>query len=284
MQINHFQRVSLPNDELDNIYGPLSALIGTWSGNKGVNLIAVPNQQGDFTLLVAPYSETLTVTAISSPTPNRGLTKIEELPTLMYTLSIYNSVDNSLMHVENGVWELLDPIDNGSYNLARIATVPHGDAVLALGNSSVTDGPPTIDAAFSALPTGGLPPIFGYTENYTLNTAVRGFKAETPNQYLVDYLAKQEAAGFTITETTNLFVSTANQGGITNIPSINKNAKAAALESTFWVETVLDKSTGKSFQQLQYSQNTVIEFPVTGTPAGETIQWPHVNVNTLVKQ
>lgn len=283
MKEQALKRLSLPNDELDELYGPLSGLIGIWSGNKGVNLIAVPNQKGDFTLLVAPYSETLTITAISSPTPNRGLTSIEQIPTLMYTLSIYNSIDNSLMHVENGVWEVLDPAINSGFNLARIGTVPHGDALLALGKSSFTKGKPVIDPDFNASPTGGLPGRFGYTDVYDA-TPVPGFQCRFPNRYLIDYLAQQEKNGQMVMETTTLPVSTLNRGGITNIPSVNNNAKATQLDATFWIETVLDKAAGHTFQQLQYSQNTVIDFPVTGSPAGQTIHWPHVNVNTLVKQ
>jgi hypothetical protein len=51
------------------------------------------------------------------------------------------------------------------------------------------------------------------------------------------------------------------------------------------VETVLDKSSGQTFQQLQYSQSVIIDFPVKNmVKKGGTIHWPHVSVNTLVKQ
>ncbi len=284
MDSNSISRLGLSNEEMAIKYGPLSGLIGTWTGNKGVNLIAVPDQKGDFTLLVAPYYETIEVTALSSTTPNRGLKTIENIPTLMYSLRIHNANDNSLMHAENGIWELLDGSkDNDGYNLARISTVPHGDAIMALGNSSVTNGRPNIDKTASALPTGGLPPVLGYTDVYHPEV-VPGFTNATPNTYLTDYLDAQEKAGKIITSSTNLVVSTANNGGINNIPSIDKNADAAAFESIFWIETVQDKNTGQSFQQLQYSQNTTINFPVKGSPKGETIHWPHFNVNTLVKQ
>lgn len=284
MDSQNVSRLGLSNKEMATKYGALSGLIGTWSGNKGVNLIAVPDQKGGFTLLVAPYYETITVTALSSTTPNRGLKTIENIPTLMYSLMIHNANDNSLMHAENGIWELLDGSkDNDGYNLARISTVPHGDAIMSLGKSFVTDGRPPINMKASALPTGSTPGVLGYTDPY-LREIVPGFTNTTPNTYLTDYLDAQEKEGKVITSSTNLIVSTANNGGITNIPSIDKNANAASFESTFWIETVLDKKTGQSFQQLQYSQNTVIEFPVKETPKGQTIEWPHFNVNTLIKQ
>jgi hypothetical protein len=113
---------------------------------------------------------------------------------------------------------------------------------------------------------------------------VAGFQCRFPNRYLIDYLQQQEKNGQTVVETINLPVSTLNRGGITNIPFVQNNANAKQLDSIFWVETVLDKATGKTFQQLQYFQNTIIDFPVAKSPKGQTIHWPHVNVNTLVKQ
>lgn len=284
MSANKISRLGLSNQEMASKYGPLSGLIGTWSGNNGVNLIAVPDQKGGFTLLVAPYYETITVTALSSPTPNRGLRTIENIPTLMYSLMIHDARDNSLMHAENGIWELLDGSkDNDGYNLARISTVPHGDAIMALGNSSLTKGRPNIDANLNASPVLDFPTV-GYGEAVYNDVYVPGFITRKPNQYLIDYLDKQEKEGKTIISSTNLNVSTANNGGITNIPSIDKNANATAFNSAFWIETVQDKNTGATFQQLQYSQNTNIDFPVKGIPEGKTIAWPHINVNTLIKQ
>ena len=267
-----------------DIYGPLSELIGIWSGNNGVNLIAVPDQQGGFTLLVDEYYETLTVTALNSPTPNRLMESIEQIPTLMYSLMIHKSSDNTLMHAENGIWELLDKSDlNDGYDLARITTVPHGDAVMALGNSSANTGGPVIDATMSALPTGDLPPVLGYADVYS-HIEVPGFHSGFPNTYLIAHLDAQKKAGQTVLSTVQLDVSTLNNGGIHNIPSISKKVNAKAFESTFWLETVKDEATGKTFPQLQYSQNTNLEFPVRGNTGDETIQWPHVNVNTLIKQ
>jgi len=284
MSADKISRLGLSNQEMAGKYGPLAGLIGTWSGNQGVNLIAVPDQKGSFTLLVAPYYETISINALSSPTPNRGLKTIENIPTLMYSLMIHDARDNSLMHAENGIWELLDGSkDNDGYNLARISTVPHGDAIMALGNSSVTNGRPKIDPGLNASPVLDFPK-FGYGEAVYNDVYLSGFVTRRPNQYLIDYLDKQEKEGKKIISTTNLHVNTANNGGINNIPSIDKNADATAFESMFWIETVKDSNTGQTFQQLQYSQNTNINFPVKGTPKGKTIGWPHINVNTLIKQ
>lgn len=263
-------------DETTSMFGPLTDLIGTWVGRKGWNLVAVPNQKGGFLLLVQPYTETLTITPLSTPTPNRGTHIVQQVPTLLYSLSIHSNVDGSLLHAENGTWLLLQECPD-EFSIARQASVPHGDSLLALGGSSVTPGAPVIPD-ISTLPiTGPGSKPLGYTDPYL--TPLEGFNKVNPNATLRDAIAGQ-----TITSTTTISVSTANKGGITNIPFIVQNANTTSFEATFWIETVKNPNTGGSFLQLQYSQNSIIEFiPQFHDPA-KLIQWPHVNINTLVKQ
>lgn len=260
-------------------FGNLAGLVGTWSGSNGVNLIAVPDQKGEFTLLVAPYSETLTVNTVPATTPDRGLKTIQQIPTLSYNTTVTDSSNQTLMHVENGFWELLNPVAANGFDIFRLATIPHGNALVAMGNSSVISGPPTIDTTLSAIPFGDLPPMFGYTEKYD-GSSIPGFHPHSPNQYLVDHLNKQQASGLTVSSTTVLQISTQNQGGMSNIPFLNANVKTTEFDATFWLETLVD-SQGNQTQQLQYSQRILLQFPVTGDKPGQTITWPHINVNTL---
>ena len=272
------QDVRLIGDEID--FGNLAALVGNWQGANGFNMIAVPNQKGDFSLLVAPYTETLSVVAIQATTPNRGLIVIENIPTLQYSTVILDSTNNSLMHVECGFWELCGcPERNNGFDIFRIASVPHGNAVEAMGSSSVVNGRPVIDPGLSGLPVGDLPNLNGYTDPYIFPSP--GFSASSPNQTLINYLDTQEANGQTVTKTVTLQISTQNQGAIGNIASLRTNAKPTQFDATFWIETVEDSKTGETFQQLQYSQRIMIEFPIQSDLSGQTIVWPHVNVNTL---
>jgi hypothetical protein len=263
--------------QTDDIFGPLSGLIGTWTGNKGWNLVAVP-QQGTrgFVLLVAPYFETLTITPLSTPTPNRGEEIIQQVPTLMYSLNIHDSTNGSLLHAENGTWLLLPDCPSG-FSIARQASVPHGDSVLALGSSTVTQGAPQIpDISTEPITGPGGPP--GYADAY-LTPVPPNFNKINPNETL-----RAESQGQTILESTNIFVSTANQGGISNIPFITKNANTTNFEASFWIEKVLNPHTNQTFLQLQYSQTSIIEFLPQFDNPEQLIQWPHVNINTLVKQ
>lgn len=259
-------------------FGPLTGLIGTWQGNQGWNLIAVPNikvagKPDAFTLLIQQYKETLTITPLDATTPNRGFATVQEIPTLMYTLEIHDLNTGKLLHAENGTWLLLPDCPSG-FTVARQAVVPHGDSVLALG-SATTSTTPTFPA-INAIPTGQpANAMFGYFDPYNGNSTPPGLNKSNPNATLASQSASQ-----TITQTTTLNVSTNNSGGITNIPFITKNANATQFNSTFWIETV-DDGKGGTFPQLQYSQTTILEFFHTAT--GELIQWPHVNINTLTQ-
>jgi hypothetical protein len=266
-------------------FGNLAGLVGTWTGANGFNMIAVPNQQGEFTLLVDSYTETLVVNEVPATTPNRGYTTIENIPTLQYATTISETPSGALMHVECGFWELSDPAINGGFDIFRIASVPHGNAVEVMGNSSVSSGPPVIDPTLSGLPTGALPPVFGYDDPYGAPYKYSDFKPGTPNQSLIDYLAQQQADGLTVTETVTLQVSTQNMGGMSNIASLRPSSSQTdviptQLDATFWIETVQDQN-GNVFRQLQYSQRVLIDFPVKQDQPGQTITWPHINVNTL---
>jgi hypothetical protein len=263
-------------NETTSMFGPLTDLIGTWVGNKGWNLVAVPNQKGGFLLLVQPYTETLTITPLSTPTPNRGTSTVQQVPTLLYSLAVHSNVDGSLLHAENGTWLLLNDCPD-EFSIARQASVPHGDSLLALGGSTVTSGAPAIPT-ISTLPiTGpGAKPL-GYTDPYL--TPLPGFNKTNPNATL-----QAAISGQTIVSTTTISVSTANKGGITNIPFIVQNANTTSFEATFWIETVQNPNSGGTFLQLQYSQTSIIEFIPQFHDPSKLIQWPHVNINTMVKQ
>jgi hypothetical protein len=269
--------VRFHGDDID--FGPLDGLAGHWQGANGFNMIAVPNQKGSFELLVAPYTETLIIEKVPATTPNRGMEVIENIPTLRYSTTITVLNLGSLMHVESGFWERSDPALNDGFDIFRIASVPHGNAVEAMGNSSVIAGPPDIDATLNGLPTGPNLPL-GYSEGRYTHPEFPQFSPEFPNKTLIDYLTEEQEQGLSVISTTKLEVSTVNKGGISNIASQQGKVTPTRFDATFWLETLQDQE-GNMFRQLQYSQRTLIEFPVSSQQPGETVVWPHININTL---
>jgi hypothetical protein len=255
--------------------GALADLIGTWFGTHGWELIAVPHEEG-FQLIVRPYVEVVTFEAIGAPVPNRG-GPVPDLfiAGLLYQMRITDIQTNEPLHLENGMW--LNLGETQEQPIVRQASIPHGDVLLALGTSSTASGPPDIPST-SAIPDAGPSMPLGYTDPYL--RPVDGFHPGTPNMVLQEAIAGQD-----VVQTITLDVSTQNGGGIVNIPYVDQHANATQFTCTYWIETIKDASTGDEVQQLQYSQQTNIEFLQSfGGPPGQLIMWPHVNVNTLRKQ
>ena len=284
--------VRLDPEEMAANLGPLARLPGTWVGDRGWNLIAVPEKgrADGFTLLLRPYYETITFTPLGVLVPDRGIAGTMAIFGLEYTLRVSDTLTHQPLHLENGMWLYLnDPQNPTPHNIVRHATVPHGNSVLALGNSEQSDGPPVIPPV-DTLPIGR--PAgrdAGYIDPYIgllppeLQAIKPPFKTRDANSVLRDAIKNQ-----TILNTVRLDVSTQTaSGGIVNIPFIQQNANATSFDATFWLETVQheDKETGGPYQydQLQYSQRTILDFVERGDGPG-LIQWPHVNVNTLVRQ
>ena len=273
--------VRLDQEDVTPALGPLARLVGTWTGNQGWNLIAVPlaDHPDGFTLLVRPYYETITFTALGALVPDRGASETLYISGLEYSLRVSDAQTNQPLHLENGMWLYLnDPQNPQSPTVARHATVPHGNSVLALGTHAQSDGPPTVPK-LDPIPVGQPAGVhLGYTDPY-LNSLPPAFVKGDPNAVLRDAIKDQ-----TILNTLTLDVSTLNgTGGIVNIPFIQQNANATAFNATFWLETVQGAKTGLQFDQLQYSQQTNLDFIKRGDDRG-LIMWPHVNLNTLVKQ
>ena len=270
-------------------YGLLTDLIGTWAGS-GISHISKPGHDvgASFVLQVNTTKEILTFDPIpAGPVPDRG--SIENdliIYALGYTQLVSDAPTSGLLHVERGMWLNLSAGDPPRQAITRLATIPHGDSVLAQGAATSYAGPPTIPVANSQ-PTvvDGKPIDAGY---YPPDPPFppRVDPPMPPDTDLRDLNIplREVIQGQTITRTIELQVSTKateleSGGGILNIPFVTKNADAISLDSTFWIETV-QPQTGPEFLQLQYTQTVVLRFPDT---TGRMIDWPHISLGTLIK-
>ena len=241
-----FVRLSSSSTDLKDLLGPLAKLAGTWTGSKGWNIIAVPspgstpNEEGEFQLMVRPYTETIQFTPVQVPVRNRGGDVDQFVGALEYNLRINDSETSELLHIENGMYLFLDNVkaDKNTagpaipiFSIARSATIPHGDSVMVLGTFSESPGAPNIPDINTLPPDIGKPTILGYLDPY--NAPVPGLNVPNPNATL-----RQDLSGLEVQNTTTIELDTANSGGITNIPFINGFAKATRMKATFWIETV----------------------------------------------
>ncbi|NQZ07287.1 MAG: hypothetical protein HRT35_09005 [Algicola sp.] len=291
-------------------------MIGTWVGVKGWSVIAVPAPPSTtgFKLLVHNYTETLTFTAVDVPVENKGGAQTQFIRAVKYeqVIHAFNPVQplpedpdqepeletSELIHVENGMLMLLDDIrpesgsDKPEFNIARSATIPHGDTALILGKDVVTFTRPSIPdicTTPSKSDQVGMPPDF-----------LAQYQQEQKKQTIYDIVAKEDSLifnvfnpnqnlqrdnnGLDVIKTTHIALDSDNEGGVINIPFIVKHANATRFTADFWLQTIKLPMSGDNFEQLQYSQTVDIEFHKKFNGEPGLITWPHVTINTLTKQ
>ncbi len=293
-------RPGLPLSTMAAELGPLADLAGTWVGN-GFNLISLPDFSSqppstgpqDFRLKLNATVEILQFTPIGGSIPNRGVVTASGSTTgqpdidlfgLTYLQRISDLVTNEALHIEPGIWLNVPATtvfpDNPNPAVVRLATIPHGNAVLAQSTlilnvpspifTPVSSTPFRVDG--SAFSPNYLDPFL----NPPLPPGIKLSYVANPNQLLQD-----ATAGQNIINTVVLVISTNNSssipigGGILNIPFLTLNANATQFDAIFWIETV-QQSDGSTFLQLQYTQTVMLNFL--------GINWPHISVATLIKQ
>jgi hypothetical protein len=293
--------------------GPLSNLPGKWTNEPGLegrgwNMIALPfgtpDNQLKYRLLLNQYNEELDFFLVDKGVPNRGIREadgvVSELDQRLVTLDYEQEIrqfkvadfpatdeahrggENTPIHHEPGLWlHMLN--ESEGLDIARLASVPHGDSVLALGQSRTFVGPPQIPDV-SGLPIGvGMdidndPYLEPYRRFRTPNAFERLFDPTIPAELL-----KSANADVTIKQTTELKVDTRlGTGGIKNIPFIVNQANAVEMESTFWIEELAETDAyGWPRLRLQYLQIVMLEFFPRHDGVAGLIKWPHVSINTL---
>lgn len=290
-------RAASPQSTTADRLGVLRDLPGFWQGT-GFSLIARPSfskqaKNGLF-LQLNLLRETIEFTPIGSPVFNRGSMQDDiAIYGVTYLHRVTDDTSREALHIEPGMWlnipATTDPKADAS--IARLGTIPHGNSLCTVGFSeqAVFDRIPDIPKAntvpFAIGSQQPLAQVKNPLEEYDLSipsdfrssplpAAITQALVDDPNQMLRDTLKQQvECEGMTLKSIIRLITS-AEAGGVANIPFITHNADAPALQSVFAIETVIDDK-GSEFMQLQYSQTALINF------RGKS--FPHVTVGTLIK-
>jgi hypothetical protein len=270
--------------------GPLNDLPGRWNG-AGFNLIARPHfgQGPDRFIELNLTHETLEFTTIGSPIPNRGSEQADiNLRGVTYLQQISDAKTNGALHIEPGIWLHIPattaPAEPAS--VSRLANIPHGDAVCAVGGIAHTSGKPKIEPVNTVpFPEGTPAPPPGAPNEFpeydlSLPTKFRtdpnlldGITQDMINDPTV--ALRHALHNQNISETTTLSVTTHKDkgGGVNNIPFVTENANASFMSAIFWIERV--QGPNGTFLQLQYVQTVLLDF--------RGLHWPHVSVGTLLK-
>ena len=300
---------------------------------RGWNLIALPFAEPglfrNYRVLMNQYNEVLSFEIVDDEVPNRGITgrppqsqpADQEVAALDYTQMIKQIAASDVaesglagapelpIHHEPGFFLHMKNQTTQGIDIARLATIPHGNAATALGRAaSEVDGPPQI-GDLSGFPEGAFLPegaeqncikeavkkatkeddyLFPYNQfiedrqfKGVLKDVPRfpGFGPENANQLL------QGGLPGNIVKTTTLPLDTElMEGGIVNIPFIERQADAASMKSTFWIMELDEKDEkGDPRLVLAYSQFIYLDFfpRFDGKPG--LIRWPHISINMMEK-
>lgn len=329
----------------DPALGPLRLLPGTWRNTerlngRGWNLIALPfdhpKGERNYRLLMNQYNEELKFTFVDDNVPNRGIADGSppgDMPDQIVTALDYQQKieqiaarddaratedDGDLLagqpglaiHHEPGLFLWMKNRLTDGIDIARLATVPHGNAATAIGRSETVTGRPYIPnvsgfpvgvsddikaAVAAAGDTAYLFPYRRFSDQpfkgiHGDDAAFPGFSAADPNALLKDGLpAADEVERTTIlhftTQATELTASAVGEAGIRNIPFIERQADASLMRSTFWImEMTQTDQSGDPKLMMAYSQVVLLDF--FARPPGQgagLIRWPHISINLMEK-
>lgn len=320
--------------------GPLEGLVGTWRGHgTGWNMIALPFHGAPappsgfrFRVLMNQYDEELRFSFVDDNVPNRGPSRPNApasdqfVVTLDYQQKIAQVAAEDRphsglaggpglpIHHEPGLWlyeknrrskddhVALAHVSEVELDGARLASIPHGNSVLAPGRSAIHRGMPEIPP-LSGLPSGRLEdvrtPDYDFKSDPYLEpyrhyidhpfmgnvTAVPGFPGFSPAD--MNEILRFANTGLAIARTTTLTVdSSRKRGGIRNLPFSAREAEPVTMKSTFWIQELAETDRdGRPRLRLQYSQVVMLhffhpredEFP-------ERMVWPHISIATLEKE
>jgi hypothetical protein len=280
--------------------GPLALFPGTWKGT-GFNMIWRPlhdpnhPEQRHF-LELNLIEEILEIDRIKGPIPNRGLLQKDIFMTGVHYLQQIRDVNTGEgLHFEPGIWLTIPPTDQPREpdTVARLASIPHGTAMLAQGRAFTADQAPVFQpVSITPFVVDNTTELVQFPESdlsipSDFRSPPKNIKGIT--QEMVDNpnsLLEAGIAGLNITRTTVLVITsafnpvagggTANTAFLQGVPGGAANADAPLVTSTFWVNEVQGKGGKPDFLQMQYTQTVLLNFG--------GLSWPHVSVATLRRQ
>jgi hypothetical protein len=320
--------------------GRFANLPGVWSNLRpsgdspldghGWNLIALPfadpgplgpfnaGEVPPFRLLMNQFNEKLVFLTVDEKVPNRGITQDRSaradqlVATLDYEQTIKQKraqdmppspdagVEGLAIHHEPGLFLLMKNQQVDGFDIARVGSIPHGNAINAIGKSAQVDGAPQI-GDLSGFPEGVASDIVAAVAAANATSANPRDRYLFPYKHFIDNPFEglfgpdnanallQGAIPGNVVRTTILDFSTESaEGGIVNIPYIERQADASQLRSVFWLMELDEPAptqelAGTNRMLLAYSQFIYLDFfpRFDGKPG--LIRWPHISINMMEK-
>mmetsp|Transcript_54325 Transcript_54325/g.174189 ORF Transcript_54325/g.174189 Transcript_54325/m.174189 type:complete len:489 (-) Transcript_54325:84-1550(-) len=306
------------------IEGDLVDLVGTWSG-KGRSLVYVPStneanlepvevgREGtDFRLQTHNYSDRLTFALIGEKVVNRGYTNAQHLHPesnsnqilggVQYEQNVFDIATGTKIHHENGQWlyKFKPEVNTRPWNVTRMALIPHGNALVALGNVSEQCCSESMTTEYISMLRGLQQSLFsfapkgrvqcnGFNSNYfTIPCSNPTYVCWNPLEVLIEQVQDVKVKSYTQFSVSTKDIAAMGGGGAANIPFINKNAQVE--EDSFfgflWLLRVAGND-GVDTEILQYAQVFQQAFKTDcgeNSPSpGTLVHWPHIQASSLTR-
>jgi hypothetical protein len=292
-----------------------------------------------FRILMNQYDERLTFDFVDDDVPNRGLLRKDRtdgksdqlIATLDYQQAIKQVAATDFpssgpaedlvgpvglpIHHEPGLWMFHDDFvskddvfpdgkDEVELKVARLASIPHGNSLLALGTAQPDlPGMPPIPK-LNALPSGRFSDVRDGAEDVNVDAYLAPYQHFVNSPFMgnvpggstfpgfnpadMNEILRFANQGVNIVRTTVLSVDTTRKNaGIRNIPFSVREAEPVSMRSTFWIQELAEHVEGRPDQpklRLQYSQVVMLNFfHPRQDELPERAAWPHVSIATLEK-
>ena len=218
---------------------------------NGFNMIARPEPgRRNSSCWSNPMPRPWSINKVPATTPNRGLTVIENIPTLQYSTTIselLNGSPDARRSAASG--KCRTPTLNDGFDMFRIASVPHGNAVEAMGTSSVT-ARPARHRHHAERPADRRSARIcrGYTDAYLVSLQISRFQPRIPQPdpgRLSGESGERRPEGDAARSSCRSARRT--RAGSTTSPRSRTNAIPTQFDATFWLETLQDDN-GNIFQ------------------------------------
>ena len=309
-----------PDQDMGNELGPLGHLLGKWEAKgTGWNMIALPFKDAPdptvfpYRILMNQYDETLSFAFVDNNVANRGIEVDQHVATLDYQQQIHQTAAADFpvstvaggpglpIHHEPGLWIWVKDHATDGIDVARLASIPHGNSVLALGESSVHEAMPAIPP-INSLPFGRFEDVSTPGYDFNFDPYLAPYKHFIDNPFMGNESGAGGFPGFSpvgmteilwfandgmpILSTTRLTVDSKREdAGVRNMPFTAREAEPVSMASTFWIQQVADKRRKNGYRlRLQYAQIVMLNFfrPRQDQMPGRA-QWPHISIATLDK-
>lgn len=327
----------------------IDLLGGSWTSEKqGWNLIALPFGPNNFRLLMNQYGETLNFNRFADlDVPNRGVISDgkngtdQTIDAIAYEQIVHQKAVDDFppsgltakngdgIHHEPGFFlQLLSHASTGhteedgqppgpeeKLEIARQASIPHGNSVLAMGTISTFPGAP--DFTKDELKEDATPerigeedfeknpylepyryfqnsPFFGNIPTTAVNLRGEAFPGFFPKN--ANAILGFSNPGDRVKETTHLHFDTKYRNKqltttpISNIPFVVSEANVTEMHADFWIMELHKEHEAADIEYvMQYSQTVYLEFfdardgSTNSDGSPKKIRWPHVSINTLRK-